>query len=123
MSILQHLVSSYKLCHEIVRRLTKDQRYTLAAKITDAYLEVLEGIFLASITAGAQKLPILQNASVKLDLLKFFLQVAWETKALDTQKYSALSEQLAQIGRMLGGWRKDTAAKLVKTNPAGKGGV
>ena len=114
---MQHLVSCDKAWQETVRRLQKDLRYTLGAKITSVYLEVLEAIFLASITSGERKLPILQTASVKLDLLKFFMQVVWESKGIDTQKYTLFSEQLAQIGRMLGGWRKDTAAKLLKTNP------
>ena len=117
LSILEHLVNSYKVWQEIVSRFKKDLRYTLEAKITTSYLEVLEMIFLASITSGAQKLPILQTASMKLDLLKFFMQIAWESKAMDNKKYALFSEQLAQIGRMLGGWRKDAAAKLIKANP------
>jgi hypothetical protein len=39
-------------------------------------------------------------------LLKFFLQVAWEIKALDNKKYIRLSEKLDEIGKMLGGWLK-----------------
>jgi len=46
------------------------------------------------------------DASVKLDLLKFFLQIAWEIKSLDNKKYILLSERLNEIGKMLGGWIK-----------------
>lgn len=41
-----------------------------------------------------------------MDLLKFFLQIAWELKALDNKKYLALSAPLIEVGKMLGGWRK-----------------
>jgi hypothetical protein len=118
LSILEHLVVSYKAWEETVRRLQKDLRYTLGAKITKTYIELLERIFLASITSGAQKLPVLQSAGIKLELLKFFMRIAWESKAIDTQKYGALGTQLARIGRELGGWRKDTTAKMTKTKPA-----
>lgn len=53
-----------------------------------------------------QKLPYVQKAIIKLDLLKFFLQVAWEIKALDNKKFILLSEKLNEIGKMLGGWNR-----------------
>ena len=53
-----------------------------------------------------EKLISLKDASVKLDLLKFFLQIAWEIRSLDNKKYIQLSERLDEIGKMLGGWIK-----------------
>jgi len=47
----------------------------------------------------------------KLDSLKFFLQLAWENKCLANNKYTELSEQLNEIGRMLGGWKKGLEIK------------
>jgi len=49
------------------------------------------------------------RASSKLDTLKFFLQVAWDLKAIDNNKYAALSAPLVEVGKMLGGWRKQIA--------------
>lgn len=46
----------------------------------------------------------MQKAVTKLDLLKFFLHIAWEIKALDNKKFILLSEKLNEIGKMLGGW-------------------
>ena len=56
---------------------------------------------------------------MKLDLLKFFLQISWEIKALDNKKYITLSEKLGEIGKMIGGWIKG----IEKENPATKGGA
>lgn len=39
--------------------------------------------------------------------------VLWETKSLDTKKYSALFPQIEEIGKMLGGWN----GQLTKTQP------
>ncbi len=118
LSILSHLLATYKLWHETVRRFPKDQRYTLGAKITELYIEMLQAIFLASTSSGVHKIKPLKIASLKLDLLKFFMQVAWGIKALDNKKYSVFAEQHIQIGKMLGGWLKDSLSKFSKTNPA-----
>lgn len=75
-------------------------------KIDGLFGEVLEYILLAGYSAKSQKLPIVQRATTKLDAVNFFLNVAWELKALDNQKYIRISEPLTEIGKMLGGWRK-----------------
>ena len=43
-------------------------------------------------------------------MLKFFLQIAWGIGALDDKKYVAISKYLIEIGKMLGGWIKQTNA-------------
>ena len=53
----------------------------------------------------------LEKASVALDRLRFFLQIAWEHKRMSTEKYSMLSENLGEVGRQLGGWRKGLQTK------------
>jgi len=45
-------------------------------------------------------------------LLKFFLRISWEIKAVDNKKYIALSERLDETGKMLGGWISQLKAKL-----------
>lgn len=85
---------------------SKTSRYTLGIKIDTLFIETTELIFTASRLARDQKLPFLQKASAKLDMLKFFLQISWEIKSLDNKKYIILSEHLDEIGKMLGGWQK-----------------
>jgi hypothetical protein len=45
-------------------------------------------------------------------LLKFFLQIAWEHKVVDHKQYSTLILNLDEVGRMLGGWKKDIQERL-----------
>ena len=101
----------YKLWHEILPNFPKDSRYTLGQKIDSAFLEVIERIIKAGYADKVEKLIFLKSASAKLDLLKFFLQIAWENKCVPNEKYALLSEQLNEIGRMLGGWRKGLEKK------------
>ncbi|MBI4080608.1 MAG: diversity-generating retroelement protein Avd [Candidatus Levybacteria bacterium] len=84
----------------------KGKRYTLGQKIDQVSLEIFENIILAGYLPREQKLPVLQKVSIKLDLLKILLRLAFETKCLDNKKYQQLVEQLLEIGKMLGGWIK-----------------
>jgi len=106
LSLIQKLVSLYKLWHEILPHFPKDSRYTLGFKTDATLLEVIEHIIRAGYSDKIEKIIALKNGSVKLDLLKFFFQMAWEIKSLDNKKYIKLSEKLNEIGRMLGGWIK-----------------
>lgn len=69
-------------------------------------MEILGSIFKAIHLSKGEKFIYLTQASVNLDLLKFFLKVSWEIKAIDNKKYIRLSEKLDEIGKMLGGWIK-----------------
>ena len=117
MPVLQKLVGAYKIWHEYLPHFPKTSRYTLGEKVDSLFVELIECIVVASYLSKQDKLPYLKKAILKFDVLKFFLQVVWEIKALDTKKYIALSERLDEIGRMLGGWNR----QLNRENPAFRG--
>jgi hypothetical protein len=106
--IVTHLIGAYKLWHGFIPHIPKDSRYTLGSKIDNLFIETSESVFIASYLGKDQKAPYIQKAAARLDLLKFFLQILWEIGALDIKKYIAISEKLDEIGRMLGGWLRQT---------------
>ena len=112
MPIIQRLIVVYKIWHEYLPKFKKEFRYNLGSKIDELFIEIIENLFVAQHRNKEQKLIYLNKASNKLDLLKFLLQVAWEIKTLDNKKYISLSEKLNEIGRMLGGWQKQTQTPL-----------
>ena len=114
MRFLQNRWSEKKLWQKSRPLLPKTARYTLGEKIDSLFVEIIEYIVIASYLTKQEKLPYLKKGLVRLDVLKFFLQVAWEIKALDNKKFLEISEKLIEIGRMLGGWNK----QLLKETPA-----
>lgn len=70
------------------------------------FIETVEFVLLAGYAPKEQKLSIIKRASTKLDALKYFLQLAWEMKSLDNQKYLAIANPLEESGKMLGGWQR-----------------
>lgn len=110
--IIHKLIEIYKLWQEFLPNFPKSSKYTLGEKVDRYFLETIELIYLASYQPAEKKLVYIEKSSSKLDLTKFFLRIAWETKSLDNRKYILLSEKLDEIGKMLGGWIRQIKEKL-----------
>lgn len=117
--VLQKITDAYKLWHGYLPHLPKLVKYSLAEKINVLFTDVIELILTAGFTAREYKPALVQKASIKLDTLKYFMQLAWELKALDNKQFSVIAAPLAEAGKMLGGWQK----QLVKETPPAGGGV
>ena len=104
--VLVKTKEAYSLWFHALADFPKIYRYNLGGKIKGHFLSLLENTFITAYLSGERKSAQLSMAILKLDSLKFFLQLAWENKCLPNIKYSALSENLDEIGRMLGGWKK-----------------
>jgi len=114
--ILAKLMSLYKRWHEHWQHLPKEYRQTLGSKIDSLFIEVAEAMFIAGYLSREKKLPYLQRAIGRFDLLKFFTQALWEVKAIDDQKYISLFEPMNEVGSNLGGWYRQTESFLNKTS-------
>jgi len=114
--IIVRLIEVYKLWHDFLPNMAKTSRYTLGQKIDDLFIETTELIFLASHLSKEQKLPSLQKAVAKLDLLKTISPDLVGDQSHRQYKNAMLSEPLEEVGRMLGGWVRQTASR---TQPAG----
>jgi len=107
--ILFKLAEGYKLWHGYFTRLPKTVRYSLGAKIENYFSECLELSLAAGYSKREKKILIVRRLNLKFDYLKFFLKLLWELKALDNNKYAAISDNLSTVGKMLGGWLKSLA--------------
>jgi len=113
--VMQKMIAIYKQWHSFLPNFPKTARYTLGLKIDILFTDITELIFIASYQPKESKAGYIEKAITKLDLLKFFLQIAWEIKALDNKRYINLSEQLHEVGRMLGGWARQTKNSLASS--------
>lgn len=110
--VLEKTKATYILWFNYRDTFPKKSRYTLGDKIDKLFLDILELLNLATYQKLEDKLLTLSKTILKLDALKFFLMISWEVKLLDNQKYIALSEQLQELGRMIGGWKKGLGTKV-----------
>ena len=110
--VLQKLKEAYLFWYQNYTTLPKTHRYSLGEKIDKFFIDTIEAVITASFLGQNEKLPYVRLAIRKLDALKIFLMILWETKSLDNKKYIALSSKLDEAGRMLGGW----SGQLIKQN-------
>ncbi|MFH1611028.1 MAG: four helix bundle protein [Patescibacteria group bacterium] len=110
--IISKLNEAYKLWHTFLIHLPRIARYTLGEKIDNLFTDCLELALLASYRPKDNKLETIEQLNAKFDTLKFFIKLLWEIKEIDTNKLTALSIPLSEIGKMIGGWMK-----LFKDNP------
>lgn len=109
--VIAHAAKVYRDWYQFRDHLPKKFRCTLGDKIDSLFIEILELLFTASYQNIESKLPTIETAIKKTDVLKFFLQIAWDIQALDDKKYILLSEQTQELGRMVGGWKRQLLTK------------
>ena len=57
------------------------------------------------------KATLLQQASTKVNGIRYLLRLAKDLKLLSLDSYAFAAERLDEIGRMVGGWRKSAARR------------
>ena len=96
----------YKSFYTFRGLVPKNDRYTIWQKCESLMLEVIEGILCAGQASKTERLPVLEKTSAKLNLLRVFIRLMKDTKAIDGKKYIILETAIDEIGRQLGGWIK-----------------
>lgn len=104
--VIQKLSVAFKLWYEYLPHTTKLIRHSLGDKISSLFIQLVELLLLAGYSPKDKKLEVINKASVTLDLLRYFLQTAFELKAIDNKQLATLLAPLIEVGKMLGGWKR-----------------
>ena len=82
----------------------KSYRFSIAVRIVNAVLEFTELVAIANMRSN--KRPVLQQADEVLTRLRLLLRMSFDMKFINLQSYEFGSLQIAELGKMLGGWMK-----------------
>ncbi|MDD4107010.1 MAG: diversity-generating retroelement protein Avd [Candidatus Shapirobacteria bacterium] len=104
--VFQKTYDLYKSFYSLVLDFPKKDRFTIGQRIENTILDILENIIAASQLSKLEKVPTLQKASIKLDVLKILIRCCKDLKIMDNKKYLTFESQVIEIGKMLGGWIK-----------------
>jgi four helix bundle protein len=104
--IIQKVYDFYRELYLVIEKMPKKDKYTLGEKTQRATLDLIELLISAGYGEKFKKTIPLEQAAIKLDLLKLLVRLGQDLKAVPTSKYLSLEEKLQEIGRMLGGWIK-----------------
>ncbi len=86
----------------------RTQRFVVTERLLDAALDFQETLFEANARSGKMRLERLELADAHLDKLRLYLRLAHRWGWLSNGQYQHVSAMVAEIGRLLGGWLKQT---------------
>jgi hypothetical protein len=89
-------------------RFPKNQRFVITRRLQDAALDFQEAIFEANALSGEQRLMRLRAADAHLGKLRLYLRLVQQWDWLSGGQYEHVSRMVAGIGKLLGGWIKQT---------------
>ena len=84
----------------------KAVRFTLAGRMDNLALDILERIVEARYSAGSRKAEVLREADLALARLRALVRLSHDRRHLDHRGYEHVCRGLDEAGRMLGGWRR-----------------
>jgi len=90
-------------------RFPKVYRATVTQRLMDAALDFQEALFEAQAYSDNIRLRHLRRADAHLNKLRLYLRLAHQWGWLSAGQYAHVSRMVAEIGRLLGGWIKQTA--------------
>lgn len=84
-------------------------RSTVTQRLMAAVLDFQEAILEAQMYEGKIRLRHLKRADACLDKVRLYLHLVFQWRWLSVGQYEHISRMVAEIGRLLGGWIKQTA--------------
>jgi len=109
--IIHRTYELYRELHELQKTIPKMERFTLWVRCEDTTLKILEGLIRVGYIPQELRASQLVTVSTEVDLLKVFLRLSVDVKAITQKKSIPIQEKLDEIGRMLGGWLKSLRTK------------
>ena len=84
----------------------RSHRYGLGQRIEARLYDVWEGLIRAKYAAKGSKADELSTVNLDLEVLRMFCRLADELAILPHKSHEYAIRELNEIGRMVGGWRK-----------------
>ena len=89
----------------------KALRHSFTRRLLDAAFDLRERLEEANYRKGRARLERLDRADEALAKIRLYIRLAARWEWLSAGQYNHIAQMLAEIGRLLGGWRKATAGK------------
>jgi hypothetical protein len=87
-----------------VERMPKNVRFTIATRISELSLDIIELIIEA--IYQKQRTGPLNAINMKLEKLRVLFRISFERHYLSIRQYEHISRALNEAGKMAGGWQK-----------------
>lgn len=95
-----------------VEKFPRDYKFTIGDRIVNNLLNSLEILIEAVYTRDKQHL--LRRLNLQLEKLRYMIRLSKDLKALNIKKYAFISNEINELGKMIGGWIKAESGKVIQ---------
>jgi four helix bundle protein len=92
-------------------RFPRAQRFGVTQRLQDAALNLSEMLYEANAHTGPRRIAQLELADAELNKLRMYLRLIHGWEWLDSGQYQHVSRMIVEIGKLLGGWRKQSQGR------------
>ena len=103
--IIQKTYDFIKWYVPVLNRLPRNYRLGLGTRIINHLYDLLENLIRARFSTS-EKLEILQNLNIKLDVIRHQTRLVSDFELISSDRYKHINKQIDGIGSDLGGWVK-----------------
>lgn len=86
----------------------KFHRNGITQRLQDTILDFTEMLYDANAHHGKDRLKYLQQADAHLNKVRLYLRMIYQLRWLSVGQYEHVSHMVAEIGKLLGGWIKQS---------------
>ena len=90
----------------LAEKFPRSQRFVITQRLQNAALNFQEEIIEANALRGTFRVDKLRLADAELRKVRLYLRLCEKWKWITTGQYHHVSEMVAEIGKLLGGWMK-----------------
>ena len=94
-----------------IQKLPRSHRFVLGERLESSLYRLLEDLVRARFAKPDARAELLADADATLHVLRFQVRLAHDLKLLDTRRYEHAAGRFAELGAMVGGWRKAGARR------------
>jgi hypothetical protein len=84
----------------------REQRQGLTHHVVALAMQTHDALIAARHGSASQRGESLRQADIHLDQLRQYLQLAWQWRWMSDGQYQHASRLTAELGRLIGGWRR-----------------
>ena len=89
----------------VVCKYPRNFRFTLGTRLEEHLFSLLENCIQAQYSQ--KKVYYLNRANMNIELSRHFIRISYTQKVISGKQYEAFARQLNQIGKQVGGWKKE----------------
>lgn len=101
---------------QLTQHFPRLHRPTITKRLLDRMLDFQEVLLDANSLRGQSRMELLMKADAHLNKVRLYLRLAHRLQWMSMRQYEHGSRLLAEIGRLLGAWQKQTNTSAPKTS-------